>query len=431
MSQASAPKRTTATPFHYRLAHGLWRHLPRPLRQGVLEGLLPVLAPKKSATLPASSLPLTVAGQLTTPSGLGHSARIALQSFAALGLAPGAINLSHAFNVHHPALPEPACPDRLREPAPPGGATIIHINGPYIPYVLKVLGRERIRGRRLIGYWHWELPQLPKNWQKGAEALHEVWVPTRFVAEAVRPLLGERVRVVPHPVPAPPPLAAERARFELPEEAFVVVACANVASGFFRKNVLGAINAFRRAFGTDTRARLIVKLGDLEAWPQARRLMQEAIGRATNIQILERTLSRKAFDQLLLAADVVLSLHRSEGFGLVPAEAMRLGRPVVATAWSGNLDFMDEQSAALVSYRLVPSEDPQKLYNLPGQRWAEPDLDHAVEWLRRLRAEPLLRHQLGTAAQAKAATAFGLPAFARAVGQALPDLAGQLKSPRP
>ncbi len=427
MSQGTAPKRTASTPLRYRIAHGLWRHVPRELRQGVLDRVIPALAPKKSAVLPASSLPVTIAGHLTTPSGMGHTARIALQTFDQLGLAPGAINLSHAFNIHHPALPEPTYPDRLEDAAPQGGSIIFHINGPYIPYVLKVLGRERIQGRRLIGYWHWELPQLPKSWQKGAEALHEVWVPTRFVAEAVRPLLGERVRVVPHPVPAPPPVTADRKQFELPDDSFVVLVCANVASGFFRKNVLGAINAFRRAFGTDTRARLIVKLGDVEAWPQARRVMQEAIGRATNIQLLERTLSRKAFDQLLMSADVVLSLHRSEGFGLVPAEAMRLGRPVVATGWSGNLDFMDEQSAALISYRLIPSEDPQKLYNLPGQRWADPDMDHAVDWLRRLRAEPLLRHKLGAAGQAKAATVFGLPAFARALGQALPDLAGRLR----
>lgn len=421
---ASPPTRNRKkTPLRYRAAHGVWRRLPRRLRQGVLATLMPALAPRKAAQLPASSLPLAVAGHLTTPSGMGHTARIALDALDALGLEPRASNLSHAFNIHHPALPEPRFPPQAADEA---GTLLIHVNGPYIPYVLGQLGRRRVAQRRLIGCWHWELPLLPKSWIKGAEALHEVWVPTQFVAEAVRPLLRDRVRVVPHPVPAPPPLAADRAHFKLADDAFVVLVAANVASGFFRKNVLGAIAAFRRAFGTDARARLLVKLGDLEAWPQARKLVHDAIGHAANIQVLDRTLSRFEFDQLLMSVDVVLSLHRSEGFGLVPAEAMRLGRPVIATAWSGNLDFMDEASAALIPYRLVPTEDPQKLYNLPGQRWAEPDLDPAVEWLRRFRAEPALRARIGAAAQAKAEACFGLPAFARALALALPDLTPRL-----
>ncbi len=422
MAQTTKQQRKK-TPIRYRAAHGLWRRLPRGLRQGVLGSVMPALAPKKASSLPSSSLPITVAGHLTTPSGMGHTARIALDALDALSLGPTAVNLSHAFNISYPALPEP----RFNPPdGQPGGTLLLHVNGPYVPYVLGVLGRRQVAGRRLIGCWHWELPLLPKTWLKGAEALHEVWVPTQFVADAVRPMLQGRVRVVPHPVPAPPPVAADRAHFKLADDAFVVLVAANVASGFFRKNVLGAIAAFRRAFGTDARARLLVKLGDLAAWPQARKLVQDAIGHAANIQLLEGTLSRLEFDRLLMSVDVVLSLHRSEGFGLVPAEAMRLGRPVVATAWSGNLDFMDEASAGLVSFRLVPAEDPQKLYNLPGQRWAEPDLDHAVEWLRRFRAEPALRAKVGAAAQLKAEACFGLPAFARALARALPDLAPRL-----
>lgn len=422
MAEAKTASRKK-TPIRYRAAHGLWRHLPRGLRQGVLSTVMPALAPRKAASLPASSLPITVAGHLTTPSGMGHTARIALDALDALGLAPSAVNLSHAFNISDPALPEPRFPPPAGHD---GGSLLLHINGPYIPYVLGVLGRRRVAGRRLIGCWHWELPLLPKAWIKGAEMLHEVWVPTQFVADAVRPALQGRVRVVPHPVPAPPPVAADRAHFKLPEDAFVVLVAANVASGFFRKNVLGAIAAFRRAFGTEAKARLLVKLNDIAAFPQARKLVQDATGHAANIQVMDGTLSRMDFDRLLMSVDVVLSLHRSEGFGLVPAEAMRLGRPVVATAWSGNMDFMDESSSGLVSFRMVPAEDPQKLYNLPGQRWAEPDLDHAVEWLRKFRAEPALRERVGAAARARAEACFGLPAFARGLAQALPDLMPRL-----
>lgn len=397
---AEATKRDRKrTPLRYRAAHGLWRRLPRSLRRAVLASVMPALAPRKAASPPASSLPIAVAGQLTTPSGMGHTARIALDALDALSLAPRATNLSHAFNIHHPALPEPRFPPQAADEA---GTLLIHVNGPYIPYVLGVLGRRRVAGRRLIGYWHWELPLLPKSWSKGAEALHEVWVPTQFVAEAVRPLLRERVRVVPHPVPAPAPVAADRGHFKLADEAFVVLVAANVASGFFRKNVLGAIAAFRRAFGTDPRVRLLVKLGDIDAYPQARRLVQDATGHAANIQLLDRTLSRLEFDQLLMSVDVVLSLHRSEGFGLVPAEAMRLGRPVVATAWSGNLDLCPEELTHPVPARLVAVADNHPDFRgLAGRaRWAEPDVDAAARALRTIHADPAAARLRARAARA-------------------------------
>ncbi len=236
---------------------------------------------------------------------------------------------------------------------------------------------------------------------------------------------------MPHPVPPVRPVKPNRGRFGWAPDQFVVLVAANVASGFFRKNVLGAIACFRRAFGTDARARLVIKLGDSAAWPAARHQVNDAIGHAGNIEVIEAVFSRHDMDLLLASADVVLSLHRAEGFGLVPAEAMRLGRPVVTTAWSGNMEFMDEASAALVSYRLVPTNDPQKLYNLPGQRWAEPDLDHAVEWLRRLRADPALRQRMGEAAKAKAQACFDLPAYAQALVRAMPDLASQIRLPPP
>ena len=125
----------------------------------------------------------------------------------------------------------------------------------------------------------------------------------------------------------------------------------------------------------------------------------------------------------LVSADIVLSLHRSEGFGLVPAEAMLLGRPVVATGWSGNMTFMDDSCAALVGYRLVPARDPRGVYAVPGATWAEPDIAHAAEWLRRLGDDPGLRARLGPAGQVAARARLGTAPLAeavRALGLAVP-----------
>ena len=118
---------------------------------------------------------------------------------------------------------------------------------------------------------------------------------------------------------------------------------------------------------------------------------------------------------LTTIADLVLSLHRSEGFGLVPVEAMLLGRTVIATGWSGNMEFMDERSAALVRYRLVAAADPRGIYVVPGAVWAEPDVMHAAEWLRCLADDAPVRATLGAAGQIRARARLGLAALASAM----------------
>jgi glycosyltransferase involved in cell wall biosynthesis len=129
--------------------------------------------------------------------------------------------------------------------------------------------------------------------------------------------------------------------------------------------------------------------------PGAAARLREAAAGAANISIHDRVLSRAELQGWLANADAVMSLHRAEGFGLVPAEAMQLGRPVIATRWSGNIDFMTAENSALVDYSLVPAVDPQGTYHHPDQLWAEPDVAHAADWLRRLAADRDLGRRLG------------------------------------
>jgi glycosyltransferase involved in cell wall biosynthesis len=109
---------------------------------------------------------------------------------------------------------------------------------------------------------------------------------------------------------------------------------------------------------------------------------------------------------LTAASDIVMSLHRSEGFGLVLAEAMLLGKPVIATGWSGNMAFMDAGSAALVDYRLVATDDPRQVYT--GASWAEADQASAVQHLRRLADDAAARSALGAKGQATATARLGI-----------------------
>jgi glycosyltransferase involved in cell wall biosynthesis len=169
-----------------------------------------------------------------------------------------------------------------------------------------------------------------------------------------------------------------------------------------RKNPMGAIAAFKRAFGPRDDAVLIVKAVEIGAEPRALADLRAAIADWPNIRILTEQLGDRDVLELLASVDALVSLHRSEGFGLPIAEAMTLGVPAVVTGWSGNAEFA-EGAVVAVPYRLVPAADPSRRYERPDLRWAEPDLDAAAAALRRLAADPAWRAELSATARRLAA----------------------------
>ncbi|MEQ1890551.1 MAG: glycosyltransferase, partial [Alphaproteobacteria bacterium] len=326
-------------------------------------------------------------------SGLGESARLNLAALTDAGIACGAADLSHSLLGSRELTPP-----SFRCAAPGSGTLILHVSGPFVPYALRYLGRTMTAGKRIIGVWHWELPRLPADWRAGCAHVHEVWVPSQFIAGAVKQDFAGPIRVIPHPVSLPGGIDPAPWLAEM-RNGFLAVTQFNMASGFERKNPLAAIAAFRRAFGNDRGVTLIVKMLNAAVWPEGVRRMNAAIGDAPNIRIVTQVMTRAQVFSLLAAADVVLSLHRAEGFGLLAAEAMLLGKPVIATGWSATSAFLNAQNGCPVSYRLIPARDPQGNYHYPDQCWAEPDCDEAAHWLRRLRDDPELRQRLGSRAR--------------------------------
>jgi len=304
-----------------------------------------------------------------------------------------------------------------------GGTLIVHQNGPTFPHALWALGRSRIRGRRIVGYWAWELPRLPKSWQPSFGYLHEIWVPSKFTRDAVAAATDVPVRVVPHPLPATPPTPDMRARLGLPADALVTLTAFHLGSNFSRKNPLAAIAAFRRAFGEATDRILALKVVD-DGASRLRVDLAAAIAGAANIYVINAVLSPADMAGLIAAADIVMSLHRAEGFGLVPAEAMRLGKPVIATGWSGNLDFMSARNSALVSYTLVPVEDRDGPIEANGQRWADAHVEDAAQWLRRLAEARELRSALGAQAAKDVGEQLSPQRIARTIAELIAPEAG-------
>ena len=374
------------------IGHRLWRCLPPVRRRQVAARAASLLAPKPDRVPPPALPGLAVLGAFSHASGLGEAARLMVQAARALDVPVWALDVP-------PLIGGPAeLPFQSDALPPPGVPLVAHINAPQWPMALLRLPRALIRGRRVIGHWSWELPVVPPEWRAGVPFVHEIWALSHFTAQALDPLLPGRVRVVPPAMTVAPPEASalDRAAFGWPAGAVVVLVSFDLASSFARKNPLAAIAAFREAFGTRMDRLLVLKIGHADHAPEDFARIAEA-ARAPNIRLETRMLPSGDRHAMTRAADIVLSLHRAEGLGLVPAEAMFFGRAVVATGWSGNMDFMDETSAALVPYRLVPAVDPRQVYH--GACWAEADIGAAAAHLRRLAGDELARASLGAAAK--------------------------------
>ena len=173
-----------------------------------------------------------------------------------------------------------------------------------------------------------------------------------------------------------------------------------------RARPLAAIAAFRAAFGDREDRILVLKLSHTEHWPRDLALLREAASGTGNIRIDTRVLPLAEYHALTRCADAVLSLHRSEGFGLVPAEAMLLGKPVIATDWSATAEFIDDSSGVPVPYILIPAKDPRGVFEAPGAVWADADVPAAAAALRALADNPGRCQALGLAAEAAARRRF-------------------------
>jgi len=374
-------------------ARRLWRSAtPRALRQAAgpllnhaLEAYVRSVARRPHGADTASG-PIKVVGYFAGSHGIAASAHLAARAFEALGVSVERVDVTDA---------KLGWTGRLADPVA-ASAWIFHLNPPELLAAMACLGPDKLLGPR-YGYWAWELPRAPARWLTEAALVDEVWAPSRYTAQALAGAAAP-VRVVPHPLvledfakvkPAP-----RHARFQ-------GVCVFDFNSSLARKNPQGAIAAWARAFGDDLDCELTLKTQNGAVFPEARATLKAMA--PVNVRIVDETWPYAEVQALIAGADVLVSLHRAEGFGLTPAEAMALGTPVLATAWSGVLDFMDETCALLVPAAQIAVADPQGVYG-GGQAWAEPDLAAAAAALVRLRDEPGLGRRLAEAGRARVAS---------------------------
>lgn len=394
---------------------------PRPAEQ-------PSFNPAPLARLAISRFGVNLGGYLSAETGMGEGARGITRALAARGIPHSLTNIELGVVAR-------------REHRSFGGAdtnedydlNLLFVNADQVPHVARHLGHERFRGKVNIGFWLWELEEFPAKYRPAFDYFHEVWTPSTFCLDAISAASPIPVRRVGLPVGFE--VSAElleqgaraRGAFGLPEDRFLFLFVFDFLSYIERKNPRALLAAFRRAFAAGEKVSLVLKTVNASFNAEAAaELRREAEG--LPVIFLDDYLGKDDVHRLMAACDAYVSLHRSEGFGLTLAEAMFLGKPVIATGYSANMDFMEVGNSLPVRYRLVEIEDEAGPYR-QGARWAAADVEHAAEQMRSVFLDRELARGLGAEGRRRMLERHGPEAVGDELAQRLRRLLEQVNGP--
>ena len=359
---------------------------------------------------------VNVVGHAFSETGIGEALRSSVRALDAARVPHVVVN-----------LPDPRSPHSDRTLAGRTGAhaypvNLLHVNAHTLPDLVRAQGYGTLRDRYNIGFWMWETPEFPASRRAAFDYVDEVWVPSGFCRDAVARQAPVPVFSMLHAVARPSAPAASRAALGLPASAFVFLFVFDVQSLVARKNPFALIRAFRESVGRGDDAVLVLKL--LNAVPRLVRELHEAAG-DPRVIVIDRMMSRPELDGLFSACDCYVSLHRAEGFGLTLAEAMARGKPVMATAYSGNLEFMTPENSFLVRCALTTLDRDVDPF-VKGSVWAEPDTDHAAALMRQVRLDPGRAAEVGRLGQADVAARLSPERIGSLMAGRLEAIAGRL-----
>jgi glycosyltransferase involved in cell wall biosynthesis len=335
---------------------------------------------------------VAVVGHPFGPLGISRAARCSFASFRAAGVE------TTIFDVWGETPPDSGyavtlAPHATREF---GDFNLFHLNGDEVEAAVDQIGGLAPGARNAICPM-WELPRYPEPWARQLERFDEVWAASRFIAEAIRPSVSIPIVHMPLGTQVNPRELRSRRFFSIPESAYAFLFLLDLRSYVERKNPAAVIDAFgrflkRRPFA---QACLVIKVHGMGNAPDAAAdLVRHVDQLGPRALIIDALMPEEEVHSLIYNCDAFVSLHRSEGYGLGLAEAMSLGKAVVGTAYSGNMEFMNAKVARLVPYELVPV--PEGAYpHWQDQTWAEPDVDAAARAMVKLYDDPDAGRRLG------------------------------------
>jgi glycosyltransferase involved in cell wall biosynthesis len=341
---------------------------------------------------------MNIVGFLTADLGIGESARCMARAADAaaipLALVPLKLNCKNRMG-------DMTYASRLQD-TNPYGANVIHIDPPVARDIDHHHGPEFMRDRFNIGYFAWELPEFPDSWMSSLDHFDEIWCPSDFVRESIALKAPMPVLTMPHSIGFERPTADAatlRAKFGLPVDRFLFLCLFDLNSYTARKNPRAVIEAFRLSGLGAMGATLVIKVHNADSNPSDFAALNESIRDLPGTVVLNETFSRADVYALEAACDCFVSLHRSEGFGLAVAECMYLGKPVISTDWSATSEYLNRDNGYPVRYELVTLTENSGPYS-KGSTWADPDVAHAAEQMRRVMTDMPEAARMGAAARA-------------------------------
>jgi len=308
----------------------------------------------------------------------------------------------------------------LEEKDYPYDFNLICVNADMLPAVAVAAGRQLFEGRHTAGLWFWEVTDFPEQWFGAFNDLDEVLVASEHIASALRPISPIPIETVRMPITPAPAAAMDRAELGMPE-GYCFLFVFDYRSVFRRKNPLGLVRAFCQAFEPGEGPSLVIKSICGEEFPAEREALAAAVDDRPEIVLIEEKIPVAAKNAMIAACDCYVSLHRSEGLGLTMGEAMHFGRPVIATGYSGNLDFMTEENSFLVRHSLTGIGPDAPPYPADGQ-WAEPDVEHAAELMRRVYEDPETAAEKGQRAAVEIRRTHSFRALRESIEQRVHDV---------
>lgn len=330
---------------------------------------------------------INLIGNIEEASGLGQSARLVAAEIEAYGISLKSFPYNPAEGLHdHNLLFSSSAGENL-----PYNINLIHINPHELGMAFLQIDSSVWDYRYNIGFWLWELEEFPDEWLPCLNCLNEIWTPSEFISRTIRGKTDKPVITIPYHVDAEIYRQYSRKELGLPEDRFLFLMMYDRNSMTERKNPKGVLKAYRDAFNGQEDVGLVIKVNNCSY--EELQYLKEGLQEYLNLYFITETLTRDQVNSLISESDVLVSLHRAEGFGLVMAEAMLLGTPVIATNWSSNTEFMNANVACMVDYQLVELKEDMGVFK-KGNRWADPDIDQAAFYMRRLYEDGNLRRRL-------------------------------------
>jgi glycosyltransferase involved in cell wall biosynthesis len=351
------------------VAGGVYRRVRRTVSASHVEIFQPI--PVVSQNLKG----IDVVGFFTAEHGVGEAARVLVSTLKSADVAVSTINytdtqsrMGHTYETD----------DVSRHKA-----VLVSMNAEQLTHSPHRLGAHFYDDRYVVGQWFWELEQAPQWYAPAWPMVNEMWAPTRFIEQMLRDSAPSNVTITYVPLPVVRPAidaSLTREHFGL-DDRFTFLFAFDFMSVMKRKNPLALIDAFTQAFALGTGPRLIIKAINGDKRLAERDALLAAAAQHPDITVMDTYFTRVETSSLMNLADCYVSLHRSEGLGLTISEAMSHGKPVIATAYSGNLDFMDDTNSYLVPWTRVAVGEHAEGYAADAT-WAEPNIAEASRLMR-------------------------------------------------